>query len=216
MLRRHLLFGVAILLGAMLLAGRSPAYVFPLYACFLLLGVPFFAVTSLGTDRADGTLEFLCGLPVRGRQLALGRLLALLEGCALTGLFTAAGIMIFLANRLGPWPVLSSALAGFIGASLLMLASGAFLLWLALRFRPETVAAVLPLGLLAVVFILRPFAPSLSGMWSGFLALEGWLLPILGGVAALSALHALLSFHLLSRAFDRCVHDPSRARVSSR
>lgn len=87
MLRRHLLLSIPVLVGAMFLVGVSPAYAVPLYAGYLYLGVPFMAVTALGKDRADGTLEFLCGLPVYGRQLALGRVLVLGEACVLTGLW---------------------------------------------------------------------------------------------------------------------------------
>ena len=49
-------------------------------------------------------------------------------------------------------------MAGFFGASLLMLTSSATLLWLSLRFRTETLAIVIPLGIIGIAFLLRPVA----------------------------------------------------------
>ena len=213
MLLRHLIGGNAMIIGFLLLAGGHLAYALPLYACFLFLAIPFMSITLLGTDRGDGTLEFLCGLPVHGRELALGRLAALLEGCAVAGLFTTASVVALIAEQVGVWNAAAYGVAGFFGASLLMLASSATLLWLSLRFRTETLAMVIPLGIIGIALLLRPVAPSLEGMWLGFAGLEGALIPIFGGIALLSALQGLVSFQLLERAFDRCVRDPSLARV---
>jgi hypothetical protein len=141
------------------------------------------------------------------------RLAALLEGCAVAGLFTTASVVALMAEQVGVWNAAAYGVAGFFGASLLMLASSATLLWLSLRFRTETLAMVIPLGIIGIAFLLRPVAPSLEGMWLGFAGLKGALIPTFGGIAVLSALQGLLSFQLLVRAFDRCVRDPSLARV---
>lgn len=213
MLVRHILISAVMLFSAMLIAGWQPAYILPLYAFFLIPVVPVASVVLLGTERSEGTVELLCCFPVPGWELALGRVLALGEGCILAGLFTAAGFVAFLAaDGLGPTLLLTAGVAAFFGASIPLLAVGTTVLWLALRFRSDTLATIIPMGFLLGVLLLARVLPPLGEIWSGIVALGASLTGLMGGIAVLSALVLPVVFLLLSRALDRCVLDPTRSR----
>lgn len=212
MLGRHVLISVPMLVGFLLIAGAPVAYALPLYAAFLVLAVPILSLSTLGTDRAEGTLEFLSGLPARGRQLALGRVLALLEGCVAAGVFAAAGVLPFFGAESGTVHVVTTGVAVFLGTALLLLASGTCLLWLSLRFRSQTLATVIPLGLIGLALVAQPFSLTLGGIWSQVLVISQSRVLMLGAVAGPSILLAVGGFFLLERACDRLVRDPSLAK----
>lgn len=222
MLGRHVLISVPMLIGFLLIAGAPVAYALPLYAAFLVFAASMLPVITLGTDRSEGTLEFLAGLPVQGRELALGRVLALLEGCVAAGVISAAGVLPFfgvgggvgIGAGVGAGVVRVAVTGGavFLAVALLLLASGTCLLWLSLRFRSQTLATVIPLGLIGLALVAQPFSLSLGGLWSQVLAVtESWVL-MLAAVGGPSVLLLLVGFLLLERACDRVVRDPSLAR----
>lgn len=205
-----------LLVGGAYLSGLGTEYAIPLYAALSLFNFAFAPATELSKDRQDGTLEFICSLPVRGRDLALARTCAVVEACVLVGLFSAASVLIFLPTAMGPRPVAVAAASAFLGSAVLTLAAATALMWLSLRFRPEYIVPALLAGTFGVAILLGHLGVSIRGIWRTLPAFEATLTSVFAGIAVLAALVALASLHLLGRAMDRCVRDPAHARMRPR
>lgn len=215
-LRRHLLVLLPILAGGMILNGFRWEHVIPLYCVVLGLNMALVPATILGKDRQDGTLEFLCGLPLRGRDLALARALMLWEGWTVVGLFAAASVVLFLGPVLGPAHLMVTALSVVLGSAVVVGTGAMVVAWLSLRFRPEHITPAIFLLIMGAVFVLARAGGSIGGIWSRFLALESSTASVFAGIGFLGLLLGYGAFLLLSRAFERCVRDPTLARVRPR
>ncbi len=202
--------------GGMLLGGLGVATAIPLYALVLAVNLVFVPANQLGKDRADGTLEFLCGLPVQGRELALGLTVAMDEGLLLIGLFAMATALIFLGDTLGPAHLLITAASLFLASALLVTAVAIFVAWLSLRFRPEFITPAVLAVVLGGSLLVGSAGVSIREIWSRFLALEASVASISAGIGVAVVLIGYGGFRLLARAFDRCIRDPALARIRPR
>jgi ABC-type Na+ efflux pump permease subunit len=170
----------------------------------LLLMHPMFLALQVAKDKIDGTLEFLCTLPVTAASLALVRLVPILVLSAVAGVAAAgAALWTGMPAAMGRG-VASVTLGAALLGTLVPAALAAGFLALSVRMRFETLVSlpmVLLLGLTVIGKLADRFVPPAT--WSALhaLAAHPWMPPIALVLVGLAlALVIALSFAVLARA----------------
>jgi hypothetical protein len=143
-------------LGVLVLAAAtgvgSRGFVSGLLAALLLMH-PLFLAMQVAKDRMDGTLEFLCTLPVTPRTLAAVRLVPILALCGAAGL-TFAGLVLW-TGATAPLGFGTRAAAGvaLLLGTLVPAAGAAALLALAVRMRFEALVRIPMFAIMGLVLL---------------------------------------------------------------
>lgn len=175
--------------------------------CGLLFMQPTFLAIQLVKDRVDGTLTFLCALPVTPQTLAAVRFvpivaLSVVGGVLATVLATQSGMP----ARLGGHPAVATA-GLLVVATLLPVGSAALVLALSARFKFETLISLpvmLIFGGTALAKIAERFAPAGTGARLLALLAQPWLPAVaLATLAALLVAVVVVGFRVTARTFER-------------
>lgn len=168
---------------------------------------PMFLAMQVAKDKVDGTLEFLCALPVTPRTLAAARLVPILALSALAGVAVAAfALWNGAPAALGHPPAVVAATALLVGA-LVPAALAAVVLALTARLRFEALVSApmfLLLGLAALSKGLDRAVP--PAVWEQLRALAArpWApAALLALLTALLAATIVLAFGATARTFAR-------------